>query len=295
MRRLKWILTGIVVLLVAVVVAGVAILKSLDLNHYRELIAREIEGATGRKVVIGGPIELEVSLSPALALSDVSLANAEWASDPQMLSVGRFEAKVAILPLLSKQVRIERIVLSQAQIRLETDAEGIGNWVFQPAGAAAEPAPAEPAAEGQGETVLPAFDEVMVEESVLTFRDGRTGQVTTLAVDRLSASAPSQRAPMEIEFSGSYNDSPIEVTGTFGALASLMAGEVIAVDLAASAGGANLRLLGDAGRPGAAKGTDLVISVEGSQLGELSTLAGTPIPALGPYKASLRLQGTEGV
>jgi uncharacterized protein involved in outer membrane biogenesis len=73
MRRLKWVLTGVVVLLVGVVVAGIAILKSIDLNQYKDLIAQEIESATGRKVMIGGPIDLELSFSPALALSDVSL------------------------------------------------------------------------------------------------------------------------------------------------------------------------------------------------------------------------------
>ena len=44
MRVLKWVLGGIVVLLVAVVVAAFAILKSLDLNQYRELIAQRHDG-----------------------------------------------------------------------------------------------------------------------------------------------------------------------------------------------------------------------------------------------------------
>ncbi|MDF2764739.1 MAG: putative protein involved in outer rane biosis, asmA [Rhodospirillales bacterium] len=295
MRVLKWVLGGIVVLLVAVAVAAYAILMTLDLNLYRERIAQEIEGATGRKVVIGGPIDLEMSLSPALALSDVSLANAPWAQEPQMLRVKRFEAKVALVPLLSKEVRIERIVLSGADIRLETDANGVGNWVFkqgQPAEAAPEP---QPAPEESGETILPAFDEVTVEDSLLTYRDGRTGQVTTLAIDKLQAAAPSQTAPMKIELVARYNDNPIEAKGTLGAMASLVAGEPVAVDLEAKAGGANLRLLGDLGKPGAERGTNLVVSAEGAQLGELSNLAGAPIPALGPYKASLRLQETKGV
>jgi uncharacterized protein involved in outer membrane biogenesis len=295
MRVLKWVLGGIVVLLVAVVVAAFAILKSLDLNQYRELIAQEIEGATGRKVVIGGPMDLEVSLSPALALSDVSLANAAWSKDPQMLSVKRFEAKVALLPLLSKEVRIERIVLSGADIRLETDANGVGNWVFKQ-GEAEQPAPEpQPAPETSGEAILPAFDEVTVENSVLTYKDGRTGQVTTLAIEKLQAAAPSQSEPMKIDLAARYNDNPIEAKGTLGAMASLVAGEPVALDLEAKAGGANLRLLGDLGKPGAEKGTNLVVSAEGAQLGELSQLAGTPIPALGPYKASLRLQETKGV
>src|SRR5512145_2214977 len=231
MRVLKWVLGGIVVLLVAVVVAAFAILKSLDLNQYRELIAQRIEETTGRKVVIGGPIDLEVSFSPALALSDVSLANAAWSKDPQMVAVKRFEAKVALLPLLSKQVRVERIVLSGADIRLETDAKGVGNWVLkqEPGAEPAAPAPA-PAEEAQGEALIPAFDEVAVEDSVLTYRDGRTGQVTTVAVERLKASAPSRSAPMTIDLVARYNDNPIEAKGTLGAMESLMSGEPVAVD-----------------------------------------------------------------
>ena len=168
MRRLKWVLTGVVVLLVGVVVAGIAILKSIDLNQYKGLIAQEIEGATGRKVVIGGPIELEVSFSPALALSDVSLRNASWSKDPQMLTVKRFEARVALLPLLREQLRIERIVLSGADIRLETDPKGTGNWVFQTAQSTGQQ-PSKPATppgteQGQGGVVLPAFDNLTIED-----------------------------------------------------------------------------------------------------------------------------------
>ncbi len=298
MRRLKWVLTGVVVLVVAVMVAAVAILKSLDLNRYRDLIAQEIEDATGRQVTIGGPIELEVSFSPALALSDVSLANAPWSDQPEMLAVRRFEAKVALLPLLSKQIQIERIVLSGADIRLETDANGVGNWILQPAAeeAPAEPTPAPAGGEvGESETVLPSFDNVTVEESTLDYRDGPTGRVTTIVVEKLQASAPSDRAPITIDFSGRYNDNPIEAKGTLGAMASLIAGEPVRIDFEAKAGGATLRLLGDLGKPGAEPGTDVLISAEGSQIGELSGVVGTPIPALGPYKTSLRLQETKGV
>ena len=66
----------------------------------------------------------------------------------------------------------------------------------------------------------------------------------------------------------------------------------MAVDLQGKAGGADLRVSGDLGKPGGEKGTNLIVSAEGSQIGDLSNLAGTPIPALGPYKASLRLQET---
>src|SRR5262245_8361195 len=221
MRRLKWVLTGIAVLLVAVVIAVIAVLKSLDLNQYRGLIAQQIESATGRKVVIGGPIDLELSLSPALALSKVSLANAPWGREREMVSVKRFEAKVALLPLLSRTVRIDRVVLEGASILLETDANGVGNWVFTPAGTAPQagapsstqpkpstttPAPAPTTTtEGGGTITLPTFNDVSVKDSVLTYRDGRSGKVTTVQIRKLQLMAPSTTSPMQIDLDGRYN------------------------------------------------------------------------------------------
>ena len=297
MRVLKWVLTGVVVLLVAVVIAGVAILKTLDLNQYRELIVQQLEAQTGREVAIAGPIDLEVSLSPALALSDVTLSNVPGGSKPQMLAVKRFEAKVALVPLLSRKVQVERIVLSGADILLETDAQGAGNWVFRPAGAdAGQPAP-EPSspAEGSSELSLPAFDDIEVENSILTYRNGQNGNVTTVQVEKLRAEAPDASQPLEIALKGNYNGNPVEAEGTVGPLANLLEGAPAAIDFKLAAAGATMRLIGDLGKTGAEKGTNVVVTAEGSELGQLSALAGTPIPALGPYKASLRIQDDKGV
>ena len=99
---------------------------------------------------------------------------------------------------------------------------------------------------------------------------------------------------MKIELVARYNDNPIEAKGTLGAMASLVAGEPVAVDLEAKAGGANLRLLGDLGKPGVEKGTNLVVSAEGSQLGELSQLAGDADPGARALQGQLAPAGDQG-
>ena len=61
-------LGGHVAVAVAVVVAGIAILTSIDFNEYRGLIAEQAKALTGRDLTINGSLNLELSLNPAVAV-----------------------------------------------------------------------------------------------------------------------------------------------------------------------------------------------------------------------------------
>ena len=82
MGRWVKVLSIIGVLVIAVIVAGVAILKSIDFNQYKGLIAEKAKEATGRDLKIDGKLELQISLSPKVAVEGVSFANASWGSRP---------------------------------------------------------------------------------------------------------------------------------------------------------------------------------------------------------------------
>src|SRR5512143_69887 len=131
--RFKYVLIGLVVLVVAVVVAGIAILKSQDFNQYKGLIAEKVKEATGRDLTLAGDVDLVISWNPALAVNDVTFSNASWGSRPELIKMKRLEAEVRLIPLLSGNVEVNRIVLKGADILLETNDKGQGNWVFTPA------------------------------------------------------------------------------------------------------------------------------------------------------------------
>ena len=73
MRRMSRIAFVLVVVVVGVITAGVAILKSIDFNAYRGTVAAEVEKAIGRKLVIDGDLDLAISFTPALTAERVSL------------------------------------------------------------------------------------------------------------------------------------------------------------------------------------------------------------------------------
>ena len=86
MKHWRKILSGIVILVVAGVVTGIVIIKSLDFNEYRGLIAEQVKSATGRDLTISGELNLSLSLSPSVVVEGVTFANAPWGTRNEMSS-----------------------------------------------------------------------------------------------------------------------------------------------------------------------------------------------------------------
>ena len=119
-------LVGLVLLSVIIAVIYV----SGNLNQHKNKIEKMVEEATGREMLIEGDLHLGLSLIPTVAIDGVSFGNAAWGTQPQMATVKSIEVKVALLPLLSGDIQVERLILIEPDIFIETDAEGRGNWVF---------------------------------------------------------------------------------------------------------------------------------------------------------------------
>ncbi|MEX0695910.1 MAG: AsmA family protein [Dongiaceae bacterium] len=286
--RLRTIAIALVVLLAAAAVTVVAILKSMDFNSYRGLIAERVEAATGRKLVIGGDIELAVSLTPTAAVNDVTFANVAGGSRPAMASLKRLEAEMELLPLLSGEVRVKRIVLVGADILLETDKDGRGNWVF-----ASAAAPATAPADG-GPTTLPTVNEVAIEDARVTYRDGVSGATQSVALTSLSATAADAASPIRFVLEGLVNDAAVSLSGSIGALQRLLEGAPFPVDVEAKAGGAVVAIKGEIAQPAEAKGLALAVSAQGQSLADLGPLLGQDLPPLGPYTVSAKLTDADG-
>src|SRR5260221_11723466 len=140
MRLVRILLIGMaaVALLLA---AAIIYVMSIDFDGYRPLLAAQVKAATGHDIAIGGHLDLKLSLTPTLAVNDVRVANTPDFSRPDMATIARLEAEISLLPLLSRRLQIDRFLLTGADIALETDAQGRGNWRLDAPEAAATPAP----------------------------------------------------------------------------------------------------------------------------------------------------------
>lgn len=307
MKRASRIAFALVVVFVGLIAAGVAILKTLDFNEYRDLIAEKAQEATGREVVITGDLDLGISLTPTLRVEGVTFANAEWGSRPEMAQIERLEASVELIPLLSGEARINRILLSGLDLLIETDAQGRGNWQFaakEPAsakdgGTAATGTEADPDADG-GLAIEPVVREVVFENVRVTYRDGVAKQSYEVLLTRLTAEAEGNTGPIAFDGNGQFAQTPFRLGGQVGSLAAVLNDERFPFALKGSAFAAEFGLDGVIGNPKQGTGLDLKVSVTAADLPKSVAslaalapgLAGAAVPP-GPAKISGQVRQTE--
>ncbi len=281
-RFLKY-FAGLVAILA---VAAVVVLAAVDFNDYKPELTAQVKQATGRDLSVKGDIKLALSLTPALAVSGVSFANAEWGSRPAMATVDQFEVQVALIPLLSGTIDVQSVVLKGADILLETDAEGRPNYVFE---AASKPETVDNAA-----PTIPVIRKATIENARITHKDGVTGTTSMVIVKSLSMQSDGS-GPITLSLAGSYNEAPFALSGTVGSASDLVAGNrPYPVTVAVEAGGAKIRLEGAVSDIQTRPVLDFKLSVEGKNMADLAALVGKPVPALGPYTVEGQLKGDPG-
>jgi uncharacterized protein involved in outer membrane biogenesis len=289
--RLKHVLIGLAGLVVVVVGGAIIAVKSIDFNQYRSTIADQVKQAGGRELKIAGDLKVGISLTPTVAVDDVSFANAAWGSRPEMATVKRFEAEMELLPLISGNIRVKRVVLKGADILLETDSKGQGNWAFGQPGAAAQPTTA-PASGGTGK--LPTVNRMAFEDVTITYKDGVTKKTQTVALQKVSAESADENSPIVLEIVANLNGNPVSASGSVGALSAIAANQPLPIDIKAEGGGATLAAKGTIDKPAAGKGVAIALTAGGKSLADLSPLAGAQLPPLGPYSFSGNLSDADG-
>ncbi len=287
MRTLIKIIAGLLLVVVAVVVVLAFI---IDPNDYKDEIRTRAEAALGRSVDIGGDIDLRLGLTTDLAIDDVRLANASWASEPQMVTVDDFAVEVRVLPLLRGSLDIKGLQLRGARILLERNEAGEANWEFT----ADETGPDErttPGGDGGGELSLPVLQEVTVEDVTLVFRDAAARQEIDVVLDEVRLSGDGPNSPLQLALAGTYNELPFSAGGELGAPATLARNSPYPIDIRAEALGLTVEVDGSIAEPLAAAGLNLRLDVDGSNLSGLAALAGDGLPSGGPLSFSTNLRG----
>ncbi len=292
--RIGTILKIVAALVVAIIVAGVAIIATIDVNKYKDVIIAQVKTATGRDLTLDGDLEMAIGLNPAVVVNGASLSNAPWAGDEAMLSVDKVEAQVALLPALTGSIQVDRLVIVKPRIVIATKG-GKTNLDFEGAAAAVEakPAPESVPADAEatsGAPALPAIGALKIEDGRLIYRDLDAGTEEVVALEVLSAEADSLSDPLDLILKGAYGDIPFDLTGRVGAPDMLDSGTPYPLALKGAVAGIDLSVDGTIAEPMAAKGLDLKLAVQADSLDGLKPLAGD-LPALPPLALKGRLTG----
>lgn len=288
MGKLIKILFALVVIAVAVL-AG--IILTTDINQYKPQIVQAVKDNTGRDFEISGDLKLAPSLIPTIAIEGVSLSNPSWAKEKTMLSVGKFEAQVALMPLLKKNIQVVRLILIEPNIHLETNKEGIGNWVFAEKSSDKKSTPDDASSAG-----MPSLNvnEVVIKKANLIYIDGVKGTTQKLNIDELSVEADSFNKPLNLMLEASYNDIPISMSGQLGSVNSLTDNKEFAVDIIASVNNIEIATKGVIAKPKDAKGIDVIATLKMDSLTSVSEITKQELPAVGPINITGKFMEKDG-
>lgn len=129
---MKKIIKAVLAVLAILVVAICTVPFLIPAETYKKEITRAIYEATGREVTISGKVSASIYPSIGAKVDGVTLSNAPGFGDKPMLTLKQLDVEVALVPLFSKEVQIQRFVLHDPVIALAVNAKGKPNWEFTP-------------------------------------------------------------------------------------------------------------------------------------------------------------------
>ena len=229
---MKKLLFGFLFVFVGLIAAVLIAPNFVNWNEYRDIITKEVNAATGFNLEIRGNIKIGILPSPALLINDVHVANIEGASTADTLSVDSFEVRVALAPLLSRQLQISSIKLVKPVLSLEILSDGRTNMAFNPpapGSTAAQPAASSPSkfqpfgaltgGAGTGaDSLAIQVDDFVIENGSITFRDDTKGQIETIKNLNGRFALASLSGPMESSGSAVVRGIPMSFAASAGAL-----------------------------------------------------------------------------
>ncbi len=128
---MKKLIMNAIFILILLTVGGIFLLPQLiPLEKLKPEIQAQVKKQIGRDLLIDG--EIKVSLWPniSLNLKNVSLSNADWGHEKNLITLDEIDAELKLLPLFSKSIEVSRFILRKPRIYLELNKDGKSNWEF---------------------------------------------------------------------------------------------------------------------------------------------------------------------
>jgi AsmA protein len=221
MKILKYAFYAVLGVVILIAVAIGAAVATFDPNEYKGELARVVKQKTGRTLAIEGKIG--VSLFPSLGVDVGKTSLSERNSDKSFARIEEVKVSLAVLPLLSRQVVVDRVTLSGLEVDLVKDKSGKTNFAdLAGAGASSPPAKA-PETKGapKAAPVQINIAGIEVRSSSASWRDEATGSRYKATIDKLETGRIASGVPGKLSFAARVEaaqpkaDYKVDLSGTY--------------------------------------------------------------------------------
>ncbi len=191
-----WAVAGVV----AVAVAGVAYLAAtFNPNDYKAQLIQLVKDKQQRTLKLDGDIKLVFFPSIGVNLGSVSLS--EFQGDQEFAAVDSARVSLALLPLLSKQIVVDEVVVSGLKAGLVKFKNGKSNIDdLMSTGASKGEGESQDKDKSQGVQFKFDIASVLVEKATLSYRDEATGAKYAVKDLKLQTGRIANGVPARIDF-----------------------------------------------------------------------------------------------
>ncbi len=227
-KPLKIIFSLFGLLLIILLAAALLIPLFIDPNEHKETIISEVKEATGRDLTIRGDIELSIFPWLGLDLGSIQLSNAIGFGEKPFIALNQAQIRIKLLPLLSKQLVVDTIVVDGLRLNLSKNSEGISNWddIIQ-RGSTSKPSDTKEEQQTTirqpGDAPILAIEGITISNANLLWDDQSTGQRYEIKGVNLQSGGIKDKEPTELTLSFSMAADQPAITANL-----LLNGEVTA-------------------------------------------------------------------
>ncbi|HEX7813274.1 MAG TPA: AsmA family protein [Burkholderiales bacterium] len=218
MKILKWILiaAGAIILLFAGTVAFIA--ATFDPNQYKTQVAELVYEKTQRKLTIEGDIRLMLFPKIGVHLGKTRLS--EFKSDKEFAGLDDMKVSLELIPLLSKQVVVDKITLVGLEATIVKHKDGKTNLDDLVSGGEKAPE-AKPAEQKAGTSPIKLeVDGINIAKAALTYTDEAAGATYAISDFNVKTGRIAPGVPTKFELSALIRanqpkvDAKLQASGT---------------------------------------------------------------------------------
>ena len=291
---LKWAGLAVVCLAVVVIAALLIIPAFVDMKQFKAPLEKYLSEASGRPVSVGDDVRLSLFPWAGVSFSDLRLGNTPGFVEKEFAMVKSFEARIRLLPLLSREVRVDRLSVNEPRIFMVRNKDGRVSWDFGDGGPETKPPTAAPKSAPGAMPGLPitslAVGELSLKNGSVVLIDHGTGSHHEVSGVNILLKDVTLDRPVRITLSALIHQKPVSADGRFGPVGANLGQGAVPFEFMISAfNQMNLQLNGSAENLLVAPRVNVTLDVTEFSPRTLFAEIGQPLPPTADPKALERL------
>ncbi len=198
-----------------VLFAYVVVLPALfDGEQIRKLASEKAQETWSRKLTIGD-LSLRMRPFPELHAENVSLTNPTWAKNEHLLQAASISARLELLPLLNRKVRVKSVSVDGFRAHLEISRNGKKSWDLNPGKSMQGPSTEEATS-----LDFRGLNNLRIRNADISY-PGRQKKISVWHIDEISGKADTGFRDVRIDARLSRNKHPLHIEAKFEDLSRL--------------------------------------------------------------------------